>query len=492
MVNSRLITPRHLWTGLISGLGTVSFLANVPHLLTEEGLIAYVFGVFIPMGLSLGLVVMGYRVYQSSLELDLLPRVTGWTLAGVVGLVSVGAVIYLYQSVEGNVITHGLFVAMNLVTTGGIAGALIGVYDGRQRQEQRATEQARRRYQTVLDASPDAVFVASTDSGEIVDANQAAEALVERPLDEIIGMHQSELHPAKNRDKYRELFATHLNTENVHSEFPDGSDIFVNTASGDRIPVEINATGFDYRGQSLFIGVFRDISNRREREAELQNRTEQLEILNRVLRHDIRNDMSVVTGWLDILAADVDNEDRDRIERVQRASQRVIDLTEVARDYVKVVSGEKELNLHPVSLDSVIQEVIDTRREQYPDAEFTVTGDVPDVKVQANEMLSSVFRNLLNNAVQHNNSDIPKINIGVERTDESVTVSVADNGPGIPDEQKETVFGKGEQGLESPGTGIGLYLVQNLIDEFGGDVWIEDNEPAGAVVKVTLQRAETQ
>jgi signal transduction histidine kinase len=71
-------------------------------------------------------------------------------------------------------------------------------------------------------------------------------------------------------------------------------------------------------------------------------------------------------------------------------------------------------------------------------------------------MLPSVFRNLLNNAVQHNDSDTPRIDIGVEQTNESVTVSVADNGPGIPDEQKKNVFDKGEQGLERPGTGIGV------------------------------------
>jgi len=202
--------------------------------------------------------------------------------------------------------------------------------------------------------------------------------------------------------------------------------------------------------------------------------------------------MSVVTGWLDILAEHVDDEGIDSLERVQQASQRVIDLTEVAREYVEIVANEETLDLHPVSLDSAIQEEIAARREQYPDAEFTVTGDVPEVDVQANKMLPSVFRNLLNNAIQHNDSETPRIDIEVERTDEYVTVSVADNGPGIPDVQKETVFGKGEQGLESPGTGIGLYLVQNLVDEFGGEVWIEDNVPTGAVVNVTFQRAETQ
>ncbi|RLM83732.1 PAS domain S-box protein [Halobellus sp. Atlit-38R] len=488
-MSRRRITARHLWAGAISGLGTVSFLAHIPHLLAEDELLAYVLGVFVPMSLSFGLIVLGYQVYQSALNTDQLPRVTGWTITGMVGMVFVSAVIYLYQYVEGNVMSHGQFVVLNLFTAGGIAGALIGVYDGRQRQEKHATEQARRRYQMLLDASPDAVFVASTDTGEIVDVNRTAEELLGRQRDELIGMHQSELHPEENRGQYRDLFATHTDTEEALSKLPDGSDAFVNTAGGNRIPVEINAAKFDYRDQSLLLGVFRDVSNQRNKEKQLQNRSEQLEILNQVVRHDIRNEMSVVTGWIDILAKYVDDEGTDVLERVRHASQRVINLTEEARDYVEVVTEETTLDLYPISLNCVLREEIATRREQYPNAAFNISGDVPDVEVQANEMLSSTFRNLLNNAIKHNNSETPSIDIEVKQTEESVTVSIADNGPGIPDKQKEAVFGKGKKGFESSGTGIGLYVVNNLVDEFGGEVWIKDNEPTGSVAKVKLQRA---
>jgi sensor histidine kinase regulating citrate/malate metabolism len=67
-----------------------------------------------------------------------------------------------------------------------------------------------------------------------------------------------------------------------------------------------------------------------------------------------------------------------------------------------------------------------------------------------------------------------------------VTVRNADDGPGIPDDRKGDVFGKGEKGIGSPGTGIGLYLLERLLDEFGGDVWFEDNEPTEAVGCVEL------
>jgi signal transduction histidine kinase len=103
-------------------------------------------------------------------------------------------------------------------------------------------------------------------------------------------------------------------------------------------------------------------------------------------------------------------------------------------------------------------------------------------------MLPSVFRNLLNNAVQHNDGPSPTVSVGAERDGDVVRVRVTDDGPGVPDSQKETIFGKGEKGLDSPGSGIGLYLVYCLVEGYGGDVWVEDrpDDTSGAVFVVEL------
>jgi signal transduction histidine kinase len=105
-------------------------------------------------------------------------------------------------------------------------------------------------------------------------------------------------------------------------------------------------------------------------------------------------------------------------------------------------------------------------------------------------MLQSVFRNLVKNAIEHNDKTVPEVTVSVSERDDTVLARVADNGPGIPDEQRSEIFGKGEKGLESDGTGIGLYLVSTLVDQYGGDVWIEDNEPEGTVFTVELPKLE--
>ncbi|MDQ2071263.1 ATP-binding protein [Haloarcula sp. H-GB4] len=100
-----------------------------------------------------------------------------------------------------------------------------------------------------------------------------------------------------------------------------------------------------------------------------------------------------------------------------------------------------------------------------------------------------MFRNVLTNAIQHNDSAPPSVAVDVTDDGDAVSVTVSDNGPGIPDEQKRTVFERGEKRPDSEGTGVGLYLVRTLVDAYGGDVWVEDNEPRGAVVGLTLPKA---
>jgi signal transduction histidine kinase len=233
-----------------------------------------------------------------------------------------------------------------------------------------------------------------------------------------------------------------------------------------------------------------DVTERESYRLEIIDKNEQLEALNRVIRHDIRNDMAVILGWAETLEAHVDDDGRDALDRVLRKSRHVIEITEIAGDFAESLSAEQLPELEPVDLDRVLKTELTTLRDSHPEAVVRVDGDVPSVSVRANEMLSSVFGNLLENAIRHNDESTPEIKVRCETDDESVRVRVADNGPGIEDERKEQVFGKGEKGIDSPGTGLGLYLVHTLTEQFGGRVWIEDNQPKGSVFVVELRRSD--
>ncbi|MFB6195394.1 MAG: PAS domain S-box protein [Haloplanus sp.] len=239
-------------------------------------------------------------------------------------------------------------------------------------------------------------------------------------------------------------------------------------------------------GETHVDGAIKDVTETREYQQVLEEQNERLELLNRLVRHDIRNDMQLIQGMTDLLDAAVDEADRPQLETIRTRTDHVVELTDVMGELMETLVSETGTDLEPTNLSYVLDRVVREARSSYPDATIRVRGNVPLVEVRANDMLQSVFRNLVNNAVQHSDRESPTVTVSAERADDHACVRVADDGPGIPDERKGTVFGEGEKGAASDGTGLGLYLVHTLVTQYGGDAWIEDNEPRGSVFGVRL------
>ena len=226
---------------------------------------------------------------------------------------------------------------------------------------------------------------------------------------------------------------------------------------------------------------------REQQQQELRQRNAELALLNQVVRHDIRNDVAVIVGWGEGLKAHVDSEGEAHLERMLNASEHITNITETIGDFLSVLEGESDPELHPVNLDRILTNEIEKARSAYDNATITVSGDLDSgCEVVATDLLSSVFRNILNNAVSHNDKAEPEITVTVTDDGDSIAVEIADNGPGVPDTQKDEIFGRGEMGLESSGSGIGLYLVDTLVEMYNGSVTLTDNEPTGSVFTVTL------
>jgi Signal transduction histidine kinase len=179
-----------------------------------------------------------------------------------------------------------------------------------------------------------------------------------------------------------------------------------------------------------------------------------------------------------------DDEAQMYLETVLDNADHAVDLTKVAREMAAVMlSADQELE--PINIRTVVTKEIEQIRDAYPEASVITGSEIQQASVRANEMLGSVFRNLLKNAVQHNDKAVPTVAVSTVKEDETITIRVADNGPGVSDAAKEDIFGKGEKGLDSDGTGIGLYLVKSLVESYGGDVRVEDREEGGVVAAET-------
>jgi PAS domain S-box-containing protein len=351
--------------------------------------------------------------------------------------------------------------------------------------ERKQREQKLQQFRKAVEQTAHVVYITDTD-GTIKYVNPAFEEITGFSESEAVGQDPSILKSGEySEEYYEELWETILSgeqwTDEMLEERADGEEIIFNQTIS---PIT------DEDGQpQKFVAVGQDTTQQKEYEQKLENQRDNLEVLNQVVRHDIRNDMAIVSGRADLLEEHVEGAGKEDLESIQDSVESAIGVTKTARDLSEIMLSTEE-DVDPVRLDRYLNPVIEDVRSKFDTAVITTENQIPRVQVRGNDLLEAVFRNLLQNAVVHNGKDSPTVDISTALNEETVAVAIADNGPGIPDDQKEAIFGKGEKGLDSPGTGLGLYLVQTLVEQYGGDVWVEDNDPEGSVFFVELPLTE--
>lgn len=206
-----------------------------------------------------------------------------------------------------------------------------------------------------------------------------------------------------------------------------------------------------------------------------------LGFINDLIRHDLRNDLNVIQGHAELLAAADDDTDAGigTPDAIAGKTDEALSRIETSRVIADTLVGNPDFE--PVDLVAVIREIATRVDDTF---EATVETDLPDTAVvTANDGIRSVVDNLLENAVEHNNADDPWVAVGVTVAADTVQLTVTDNGPGIPEDVQESLFEADEAG-----SGGGLSLIYTLVTGYGGDVRIEDADSGGARVVVILPR----
>ncbi|WP_137291663.1 sensor histidine kinase [Natronorubrum halophilum] len=247
------------------------------------------------------------------------------------------------------------------------------------------------------------------------------------------------------------------------------------------------------RGGVIFLIIGHYNANNQYIRDQLEERTQRLEFVNRLLRHDIRNDVMVIIGYAEMIADQFRDEQisereeisTDPLKRIEERANRIAELANIASR----LDINEDYQPQRIRLIEMLETAMDHVQAEYPEAEFDlVTTEDGEQSVSADDALKGVFENLLRNAVQHNDQPTPRITVTTETNPETVTVRVADNGPGLPRSMRSTLFDPGVKGTDSSGSGLGLYLVETLIDRYNGDIWVEENDPRGATFVIELNR----
>lgn len=233
---------------------------------------------------------------------------------------------------------------------------------------------------------------------------------------------------------------------------------------------------------------------------------EGVNILNRLMFHDLMNYSMAIRGYLDLASAQTDDASSSKyIERSLKQIDLTADLVGKVRKLSTIRSADRR-NLLRIDLASTIRQQTAKTAGMFPskNVKYSMEIGVEDAFVMANDLLPDLFHNILMNAIKFDLHEVVNLEISLNESTEKATsqgrgswlVTIADHGPGIPDERKRHIF----QGIPKPGPnepargmGLGLSIVKSLVDLYGGKVWVEDREQGhhekGAVFFVQFPKA---
>ncbi|WP_123622528.1 histidine kinase N-terminal 7TM domain-containing protein [Halorubrum sp. CSM-61] len=358
-------------------------------------------------------------------------------LGGIVTIVDVGSYANLAWYPTG-IVVHGAFLYGTVFWLGTLDAAVVA-------------------RDTAVEVMQDPVIVAGSD-GRIRDLNPAAEELL--PPDAV----ESSL-----------------------------SDVFPRLEIGVQHPISIGGRQFDIQEDPItdprgtdrgHVFLLRDVTERERRqtelerrEAELERQNERLEDFAGVVSHDLRNPLAAATAAVELARTDAGDQRDDALDRAANAHERMDDLIEGLLSLA--TAGKSVDEFDRVSLDGTVRRV--WSRLETADATLSVDG--PDVPVSADgDRLEQLLSNLFRNAIEHAGDDVA-VRVEFERREDGIALAVADDGPGVPPDQRSEVT---ERGVSlGGGTGLGLAIVGDIAEAHGWELSVEESASGGARFVIT-------
>ncbi|SEN95987.1 PAS domain S-box-containing protein [Halorientalis persicus] len=329
---------------------------------------------------------------------------------------------------------------------------------------------ARERFRRMFESASDGLLLVEPDADAIVDCNDR--------VCELLGYDRSNLRTIAlsticrdDLEEFRRLVATALDAGRARAD-----DLLLRHRDGGRIPVEVSAAQLELDGQDHVLASIRDVRDRNHRE-------QALSVFNRVLRHNIRNDMNVIIGRASMLEDALASGDQQaHLARILETARNLTELGEKARTFGQL--DDRDPDADSVEIGPLIDRVRDSLTTEYPDARLVVRGDA-DAVAAVEPTLDVAVRELLENAIKHATTDAPTVEVDIDSDGDAVTIRIADEGPGLPEQDRAVLAGGSETPLDH-GSGLGLWLANWVVTAAGGSISVPEAGPDGSVVVMSL------
>jgi PAS domain S-box-containing protein len=361
----------------------------------------------------------------------------------------------------------------------------------KRQQIESALRESEHKYRGLIETASDAIFVIDAESGNIIEVNNKGGELLGRKVENLIGLHHSQLHPSDETEKYLHLFRSF-----VSQLTPADIDYHVLHKDGTRIPVEISTSVMELEGKKIIQGIFRDIRERIKLEEEVQKaqRLESAGIMAGGIAHDFNNLLTAVLG--NISLAKLFSEEKSdvmlRLAETEKAIFRAQELTQQLLTFAKGgVPVTKTVDLSSTILESTEFILRGTKLKcncQISDDLWPVEADVGQI--------NQVIHNLIINAYQvmpdGGECLVEAQNVRIKETDSTplpsgkyIKISVHDKGVGIPPKNLHKIFDPFFT-TKAKGSGLGLSTAYAIVRKHGGLLTVETELGTGSTFNIFL------
>jgi PAS domain S-box-containing protein len=357
------------------------------------------------------------------------------------------------------------------------------------------------RYRGLLEAAPDAMVVVN-QSGLIVLLNVQAEKK--------FGYHRDELVGQKVKNIIPEGFAERLVADALRSvedalaqQIGTGIELTGRRKNGTQFPIELMLSPLESAEGILVTAAVRDITVRKQADANLLSKVEELKRSNEELgqfayiaSHDLQEPLRMVASYTQLLArrykgkldSDADEFIAFAVDGASRMQRLIQDLLAYSR------VGTKGRDMVEISSEEALQQALINLRGAIEEKGALVTHDSLPPVIADDMQLVQLFQNLVGNAIKYQSSGIPKVHISaVKNGDNKWTFSVKDNGLGIDPQYFEKIFGMFQRlhkREEFDGTGIGLAICKKIVERHGGSITVESQPGQGSTFRFGLAESE--
>jgi len=329
------------------------------------------------------------------------------------------------------------------------------------------------------------VAVRITDDGmRVVNVNTAFENLFEYTAADLGDQHfERVLTPEGEEPRPIEERGIVENIETSTESELSEAEVTLETQFGQREFIRVSAPVDSPNVENLEYAFYIDVTDQKQRR-------ERLQVLSRVMRHNIRNRLTAVQGCAQTLAETVETDnDMELATRIEDSAKDLLETSESIYEIEQHIAGDGEH--HPVNPASRIEQVLGEMREEYNHCEFSAPV-ASDLWVRGTDAFDIALRELIQNAIEHNDAQTPEVDVSVIESldNKNVDIRVADNGPGIPPGEYEVLTGQRERSKIQHMTGVGLWAVNWIVTRAGGSLEFSANSPRGSIVTMHLPQTD--